>query len=106
MSENLVEVEQVGDNEIIEENKLKPYESFENMDLNENILRGIYDYGWEKPSEIQKLGIMPIINGKDVIAQARSGMGKTATFTIGMLQRIDLNLILSEILILDQYQNL
>mmetsp|Transcript_71212 Transcript_71212/g.164654 ORF Transcript_71212/g.164654 Transcript_71212/m.164654 type:complete len:392 (-) Transcript_71212:121-1296(-) len=65
------------------------YESFDDYDLNENLLRGIYSYGFEKPSAIQQRGIKPILDGRDTIGQAQSGTGKTATFTIGCLQRID-----------------
>ena len=63
--------------------------SFEDLNLKENLLRGIYGYGYEKPSVIQQKAIMPVIDGHDVIAQAQSGTGKTATFSIGMLQNID-----------------
>ena len=48
--------------------------------------RGIYAYGFEKPSAIQQRAIKPIIKGRDVIAQAQSGTGKTATFSISILQ--------------------
>ena len=60
--------------------------SFDDMGLNEDILRGIYAYGFEAPSAIQQRAILPIINGHDTIAQAQSGTGKTATFTISALQ--------------------
>merc|ERR1711988_810780 len=59
------------------------------MDLHENLLRGIYSYGFEKPSPIQKKGIVPFARGYDVIQQAQSGTGKTATFCTGVLQRLD-----------------
>ena len=62
---------------------------FDDMGLSEPILRGIYSYGFEKPSSIQSRGIIPITLGKDVLAQAQSGTGKTATFIIGLLQRIN-----------------
>lgn len=65
------------------------FESFDDYDLEENLLRGIYSYGFEKPSAIQQRGIKPILDGRDTIGQAQSGTGKTATFTIGCLQRID-----------------
>ena len=42
------------------------------------------------PSSIQELAIKPIMNGRDIIAQSQSGTGKTATFIIGMLEKIDL----------------
>jgi len=64
-------------------------DSFDDLELKDNLLRGVYAYGFEKPSAIQQKAIIPVIKGRDVIAQAQSGTGKTATFTIGMLQRID-----------------
>lgn len=66
-----------------------PINSFDEMDLDENLLRGIYGYGFEKPSEIQKRAILPVMSGGDVIGQAQSGTGKTGAFSIGMLNRID-----------------
>lgn len=65
------------------------YENFDDMKLSESLLRGIYAYGFEKPSSIQQKAIVPLTNGFDVIAQAQSGTGKTGAFTIGTLQRID-----------------
>lgn len=65
------------------------HETFDQMSLREDLLRGIFAYGFEKPSAIQQRGIMPMIAGRDTIAQAQSGMGKTATFVIGILQNID-----------------
>jgi len=64
-------------------------ESFDDMDLQDNLLRGIYSYGYEKPSAIQQRAIMPVIDGRDTIGQAQSGTGKTATFLVGALQRTD-----------------
>ncbi|KAG7154389.1 Eukaryotic initiation factor 4A-II-like 1 [Homarus americanus] len=63
--------------------------SFDDMNLGESLLRGIYAYGFEKPSAIQQRAILPCIKGHDAIAQAQSGTGKTATFSISILQRID-----------------
>ena len=48
--------------------------------------------GFEKPSAIQQKAIKPFLEGKDLIAQAQSGTGKTATFGISILQSIDENL--------------
>merc|ERR1712100_894977 len=59
------------------------------MNLHENLLRGIYAYGFEKPSAIQQRGIVPFTKGLDVIQQAQSGTGKTATFCAGVLQQLD-----------------
>lgn len=66
------------------------YESFEDMNLSEALLRGIISYGFEKPSYIQSKAIKPFVEGNDIIAQAQSGTGKTATFTISMLQRLNI----------------
>ena len=65
------------------------YKTFDDMELPMELLRGIYAYGFEKPSEIQRKGIVPIAKGQDLIAQAQSGTGKTGTFTIGSLARVD-----------------
>lgn len=74
----------------IETNWTQVVTSFDNMGLRDDLLRGIYAYGFEKPSKIQQRGIMPILAGHDTIAQAQSGTGKTATFSISTLQSIDL----------------
>jgi translation initiation factor 4A len=63
-------------------------ESFDEMGLKDNLLKGIYDYGFERPSVIQQKGILPLLQKKDMIAQAQSGTGKTATFVIGTLQNV------------------
>ncbi len=57
--------------------------------IKEELLRGIYSYGFESPSPIQKKAILPIFNKNDVIAQAQSGTGKTGCFAIGILNMID-----------------
>ena len=63
--------------------------NWENLNLNTNLLRGIYSYGFENPSPIQQKAIKPILDGKDVIAQSQSGTGKTGCFVIATLQKID-----------------
>lgn len=65
------------------------YPEFDKMPLKEKLIRGIFAYGFEKPSYIQQRAIVPLSEGHDIIAQAQSGTGKTATFTIGTLQRVD-----------------
>ncbi|CAN3374284.1 hypothetical protein DIURU_000837 [Diutina rugosa] len=64
---------------------------FDDLNLKPAIVRGIFGYGYESPSAIQQRAILPITEGRDVLAQAQSGTGKTATFTISALQRIDEN---------------
>jgi translation initiation factor 4A len=71
---------------------IKIFPSFDNMDLPTNLLRGIYLYGFEKPSAIQQRAVVPFIKGGDIIAQAQSGTGKTGAFAIGLLARMDFNL--------------
>jgi len=77
------------DDYLIQSNTDQVVESFDQMGLKENLLRGIYGFGFEKPSAIQQRAIVPCCTGKDVIAQAQSGTGKTATFSISVLQRIN-----------------
>ena len=65
------------------------YDDFEEMGLSDALLRGVFAYGYEKPSVIQQRAIVPCMQGRDVVAQAQSGTGKTATFSIAMLQQLD-----------------
>lgn len=62
---------------------------WDQLELKDNLLRGIYGHGFEDPSPIQRKAIAPIMTGKDVIAQAQSGTGKTGAFTVATIQRID-----------------
>jgi translation initiation factor 4A len=66
-------------------------ERFQDMGLHPQILQGIADYGLERQAFIQQRAILPSIQGKDVIVQAQSGMGKTAALVIAVLQRLDRN---------------
>lgn len=77
--------------EFTSSDEVRIYPTFESMKLKENLLRGIYAYGFEAPSAIQSRAITQIISGRDTIAQAQSGTGKTGTFSIGMLQAINTN---------------
>ena len=66
-------------------------ETFDSLNLKEELLRGIFSYGFENPSPIQQKAI-PVMNSKrDLIAQAQSGTGKTGAFTIGVLNNIDVS---------------
>jgi superfamily II DNA/RNA helicase len=80
--------------------------SWDELDMSPDILRGIYAYGYEKPSPIQKKAIKPIILGKDIIAQAQSGTGKTAAFSVGALAVIDLNQNETQVLMLSPTREL
>ena len=80
--------------------EVKVYTTFDDMDLPDNILRSIYAHGFERPSAIQQKAIVPIKNGRDILAQAQSGTGKTGTFTIGSLCRVDPALRKVQVLVL------
>lgn len=62
--------------------------------------------GFEKPSAIQQRSIKPIVKGRDVIAQAQSGTGKTATFSIAILQSLDTTVRESQVLCLSPTREL
>lgn len=68
---------------------VEPIMSFDEMGIKENLLRGIYNYGFEKPSAIQQRAVLPIISGRDVIAQAQSGTGKTSMIALTVCQVVD-----------------
>ncbi|CAF4051135.1 unnamed protein product [Rotaria sordida] len=61
------------------------------MNLREPLLRGIYGYGLERPSDVQQRALSPCISGYDVIVQAQSGTGKTITSIIAVLQQLNVD---------------
>lgn len=69
-----------------EENQYSKWEDIPG--ISDSLLRGIYSYGFERPSPIQRQGILPIIEGKDIIAQAQSGTGKTGCFSVASLATV------------------
>ena len=82
------------------------YSSFDDMGLKESLLKGIYCFGFEKPSYIQQRAIVPLTEGNDLIAQSQSGTGKTGTFLIGSLQKIDLENKSTQVLVLSPTREL
>ena len=82
------------------------FTSFDNINLKENTLRGIYAYGWEKPSNIQKQSLKQLLSGKDIVLQACAGSGKTGVFAIGSLEKVDLNLKGLQVLIISPTREL
>ncbi|KAK4490873.1 hypothetical protein RD792_001588 [Penstemon davidsonii] len=68
---------------------VKPIMSFDEMGIKDEVLRGIYNYGFEKPSAIQQRAVLPIITGRDVIAQAQSGTGKTSMIALTVCQIVN-----------------
>jgi translation initiation factor 4A len=96
--------EQGGDHtEIVDNFEVEGFQeidNFDDMNLDDMLLRGIYSIGFENPSIIQKKAIVPTTTGRDIIAQAQSGTGKTATFTIGTLQRVNSERTVPQVLVL------
>ncbi len=78
----------------------------DNIDFKGKLMRGIYSYGFDKPSNIQQQSIIPMISGKDVIAQAQSGTGKTGAFSIAALQLIDESVNKTQIIIMSPTREL
>jgi len=89
-----------GDNKIdFDEDKRMKFETskevnitstFDGMGIREDLLRGLYAYGFEKPSAIQQRAVLPITSGRDVIAQAQSGTGKTSMISLSLCQMVDI----------------
>ena len=66
-------------------------DSFSSLSLNDNLLDALNSQGFEKLTEIQRKALPDILAGKDVLGQAKTGSGKTLTFSLGMLQTIDMS---------------
>ena len=80
--------------------------SWDELDISSDLLRGIYSCGFEKPSPIQRKAIKPLMEGNDIIAQAQSGTGKTATFTIGALSQVKVEEKTTQVLVLSPTREL
>jgi translation initiation factor 4A len=94
-------------NIIIEESTtLQEVRSFEELNLPDEVLKGIYAHGWDKPSAIQRKAILPILKGNDIIAQAQSGTGKTGTFSISALSIVDVKIESPQVLMLSPVKDL
>ncbi len=77
------------------------FNSFDDMEfLSFDLMKGIFDYGFQYPSRIQNLTIKNIFDGYDIIAQSQSGTGKTGAFTIGALSIIDPKLNYPQVIIM------
>lgn len=86
--------------ELKEPNELQVYESFDDMNLSDELVRGIYSYGFEKPSKIQTIAIVPMSKHIDILAQSQSGTGKTGAFTIGSLSVVDPTIKYPQVLVI------
>jgi len=83
-----------------EDMSFESWDDEDTLSLKTKLLRGIYAYGFENPSPIQKKAIIPLVKRRDVIAQAQSGTGKTGAFVVGSLQVLDESLLEPQILVL------
>lgn len=84
----------------LEKETIQIFNSWDDLNLEPSLLRGIYAHGFEKPSPIQSKAIYPILQGNDLIAQAQSGTGKTGSFTIGALSKINVNDKFTQVIIM------
>jgi len=82
------------------------FDNWDDLNISNDLLRGIYAYGFEKPSPIQSKAIRPILNKRDIIAQAQSGTGKTAAFSIGALSNVNLSENTTQVLVLSPTREL
>ena len=88
------------DNSATIQDELKKYESFDEMGLKDDLIRGIYSYGFENPSKIQQLAIVPMSKHTDILAQSQSGTGKTGAFVVGSLSVVDTSIKAPQVLVL------
>ena len=86
--------------ELEQTSTVKVYETFDEMGLSDTLTRGIYNYGFELPSKIQQLAIVPMSQQTDILAQSQSGTGKTGAFTIGALSTVDPSLKAPQVLVM------
>jgi translation initiation factor 4A len=94
-----------GQNEEIN-NSSYEIQNWDDLEIDPNLLRGIFAYGFEKPSPIQQRAIKPLVLKKDIVAQAQSGTGKTGTFTIGALANVDVSNNSTQVLVLSPTKEL
>ena len=98
LGEEEVNVETSGEVQIVE--------SFDELGLKDDLLRGVYSYGFEKPSAVQQRAIIPILKGRDTIVQSQSGTGKTAVFCLGALQCVNVQERETQVIILSPTREL
>ncbi len=79
---------------------------WEDLPIKPELLRGIFSNGFERPSPIQSKAILPILEKRDILAQAQSGTGKTGTFSISALATVDLSVVGPQVIILSPTREL
>ena len=68
--------------------EVKIYNSFDDMELPDNLLRGVYGKGWEKPSPIQARAVVLMKDGHEIIAQSQSGTVKQEHLQLVLLHKL------------------
>ena len=63
--------------------------TFQDFGLSQDVQLGIYEKGYEKPSPIQEESIPIALAGKNIIARAKNGTGKTASYSIPLIEKVD-----------------
>ena len=102
-TENLVDATTNGtDVPVVDNYTPKEFDKWEDLEniISEDLMRGIYAYGFDLPSLIQRKALLTIFDKKDIIAQAQSGTGKTGVFTIGVLQKVNTEINKTQAMIL------
>ena len=74
--------------------------TFSDLELAEPLHKALADLGYESPTPVQAAAIPPMLKGKDVMALAQTGTGKTAAFALPLLSKIDVNLCKTQILVM------
>jgi len=78
----------------------QPTIAFDDLNLNQNVLKALNDVGYETPSPIQAQTIPMMLNGVDMVGQAQTGTGKTAAFALPILSNLDLTVKPVQVLVL------
>ncbi len=73
---------------------------FEDFCLSRPMLMGIFEKGWERPSPIQEASIPMALGGRDILARAKNGTGKTGAYSIPLLEQIKPELDVIQALVL------
>lgn len=88
-------------------NQMTTFKEWDDIeDIKHSLLRGIYSYGFDRPSSIQSKSVIPMIRKNDIIAQAQSGTGKTGSFCVGALQLVDETLQAPQVILLSPTREL
>ena len=82
------------------------FPTWDSMNLKPELIEAIKKLNWEKPSPVQSRAIFPMSQGKSMVVQSQNGTGKTATFSIGVLQRLKLKSKNTELIVISPTREL